>query len=109
MALNNQTFKMLVESKIKNKCMKKTIKKVRKIDLDIRAKRVELRETEMSIYYSKISNEISRQQDLIEIQIEIKNLLSLKYSTMESLQLSIEKMKADISYQERNLTLKINS
>jgi len=89
--------------------MKKIIRKIKKIDLKINAKKMELREAEISTYYIVFAPEQKRQEDIQDINIDIKALLSSKYAALETLQIEIEKAKAAISCQERSLTLKLNS
>lgn len=89
--------------------MTKVIKKLRKIDVRLKDKKVELRETEISLYYEKFSTEEKRQEDMQEIRREIKDLLSLKFAKLETLQIEIEKIKTNVSSSERRLNLQIAS
>lgn len=91
--------------------MANLFKKLKKIDKQIQEKKSELSDTENPLngYYLKIGNESDRKRDLLEIQIELKTLYSLKYSLLESLQRKINFDKAKISGFERDLTLIINS
>jgi hypothetical protein len=89
--------------------MTKVIKKLRKIDVRLKDKKVELREAEISLYYEKFSTEEKRQEDIKEIRREIKDLLSLKFAKLETLQIEIEKIKTNVSSTERRLTLQIAS
>ncbi len=91
--------------------MKNTLKELKKIDRELKAKIVELRVTEdpINAYYSKIVTERERQRDIYEINLEIKNLLSQRFVKLETLQIEINKEKYKISNQERKLSLKLNS
>jgi hypothetical protein len=89
--------------------MTKVIKKLRKIDIQLKDKKVELRETEISLYYEKFSTEEKRQEDIRDIRLEIKDLLSLKFAKLESFQIELEKIKTQVSSSERRLTLQIAS
>lgn len=89
--------------------MAKLLKKLKKVDSKIKSLRMELRETEVSVYYTAMCCEGKRKQDATDMKSEIRDLLSLKFSILESLQIEFNTMKADISYQQRSLTLEINS
>ena len=84
-------------------------KKIKKIDLQIKSKTAELREAEVSLYYKVFSFEEKRHQDIKEIKAELRDLLSLKYATIENLQIEYEFVKAAISNQQRFLTLQVNA
>jgi hypothetical protein len=90
--------------------MKKTLKKIAKINRLLTDKAVELRITEdpLNGFFLKFPNETQKQIEIQEIKIEIKDLLSVKYAKLESLQIEIEKVKAGISCQEKKLTLELN-
>ena len=100
---SNFNAKQLIQMKI-------TYKEVKKIDNKIKAKIVELRITEdpLNAYYTIMASERVRQRDLNEINTELKDLLSIRYLKLETLQIQIEKEKAKTSFQERNLVLKIS-
>lgn len=89
--------------------MAKLLKKLKKVDAQIKSLRSELRETETSVYYTAMCCEGKRKQDANEIKSEIRDLLSLKFSIIESLQIEFNLIKVDISEQQRQLTLQINS
>jgi hypothetical protein len=89
--------------------MANLIKKISKIDRQLKEKAAELREVEMCVYYKIFSTEEKRHEDVIDIKSQIKDLLSLKYSTLESLQIDFEKLKSSISTKQRMLTLQINA
>ena len=89
--------------------MANLLKKLKKINHLIKDKKSELRETEVSVYYTKMLTEFERKRDVAQIKSEIKDLLSLKFSVLESLQTEFEKMKYSISSEEKALTLQINS
>ncbi len=91
-----------------SKGFKGTLNRLKKVNKEIKIKEVEYSETSKSIYYNFISTESQRKIDLLEISIEIKELTSLKYSILESLQIEINLMCADISEMQRELTLTIN-
>lgn len=84
-------------------------KKIKEIDVQIKSKTTELRETEVSAYYNMFSCEEKRKEDIKDVKAELRDLLSLKYSTIESLQREYEFVKAAISNQQRFLTLQVNA
>ena len=84
-------------------------KKIKKIDLQIKSKTAELREAEVSLYYKMFLSEEKRDQDIKDIKAELRDLLSLKYATIENLQREYEFVKAAISNQQRFLTLQVNA
>lgn len=88
--------------------MKKILKKLLKIEANIKLKNKELIEVGKSLYYSSFDQEEERQRDILEIQHELKELMSLKYSTLETLQIKIDFIKPIISNKERELALIIN-
>lgn len=91
----------------KNNCMAKLFKKLQKIDKQIKEKKSELLETKdpLNGYYLRIGTEEERNRDVKEIQIELKSLYSQKYSEIESIEIELQKLKADVSYSERELTI----
>lgn len=95
----------------KNNCMAKLFKKLQKIDKQIKEKKSELSETKdpLNGYYLRIGSESERQRDIKEIEVELKSLYSQKYSEIESIEIELQILKADISYSERKLTLSIIS
>lgn len=88
--------------------MKKTLKKLKKIQKQIAEKRSELSVTMESNYYGKIAPEWHRQRDINEIEREIKDLLNLEFATLESLQIAIELAKVDNQADLRRLIYQIN-
>jgi len=84
-------------------------KKIKEIDVQIKSKTTELREAEISFYYNMFSCEEKRNEDIKDINAELRDLLSLKYATIESLQREFEFVKAAISNQQRFLTLQVNA
>ena len=88
--------------------MRKTIKKLKKIDLEIQQKKSEINSIDTLVYYQNFSTEEKRKQDKIEMQIELKSLLSIRYGILETLQREIHFEKGKISASERDLTLTIN-
>lgn len=84
-------------------------KKIKEIDVQIKSKTSELRETEVSLYYNMFSCEEKRKEDIKDVKAELRDLLSLKYATIESLQIEFEFVKAAISNQQRFLTLQVNA
>ncbi len=91
-----------------SKGFKKTLNRLKKVNKEIKEKEIECSEISTSLYYTFISNERHREMDLKEVKSEIKDLISLKYSILESLQIEINLMKADISEAQRKLTLTTN-
>lgn len=89
--------------------MANLVKKIKEIDVQIKSKNTELRETEVSLYYNVFSCEEKRKEDIRDVKAELRNLLSLKYATIESLQRHYEFVKAAISNEQRFLTLEANS
>lgn len=91
--------------------MAKLFKKLQKIDKQIKEKKSELLETKNPLngYYLRIGTENERQRDIKEIGVELKALYSQKYSAIESIEIELQKLKADVSYSERKLTLSIIS
>jgi predicted phage-related endonuclease len=89
--------------------MAKLTKKIKEIDVQIKSKTAELREAEVSMYYTVFSCEEKRKEDIKDVKAELRDLLSLKYATIESLQREFEFVKAAISNQQRYLTLQVNS
>lgn len=83
-------------------------KKIKEIDVQIQSKNTELREAEVSLYYNMFSCEEKRKEDIKDVKAELRDLLSLKYATIESYQRQLEFLKAAISNQQRYLTLQVN-
>lgn len=84
-------------------------KKIKEIDFQIKSKTIELREAEISLYYNMFSCEEKRKEDIKDVKAELRDLLSLKYATIESLQREFEFVKAAISNQQRFLTMQVNA
>jgi hypothetical protein len=84
-------------------------KKIKEIDVQIKSKNAELREAEFSLYYKIFSCEEKRNEDIKDVKAELRELLSLKYATIESLQREYEFVKAAISNQQRFLTIQVNA
>lgn len=84
-------------------------KKIKEIDVQIKSKNAELRESEISLYYNMFSCEEKRKEDINDVKAELRDLLSLKYATIESLQREFEFVKAAISNQQRFLTLQVKA
>lgn len=89
--------------------MAKLAKKIKEIDVQIKSKTAELRETEVSLYYNMFSCEEKRKEDIKDVKAELRDLLSLKYATIESLQREYEFVKAAISNQQRFLTIQVHA
>lgn len=87
--------------------MKKKIKSLWKVEKLLKAKNKELSDVEnpLNAYYEKIAPESHRMRDAQEIRYEIKDLLSQKYSLLESIQIELNKEKFRVSNKERKLTL----
>lgn len=83
-------------------------KKIKEIDVQIQSKNTELREAEVSLYYNMFSCEEKRKEDIKDVKAELRDLLSLKYATIENYQRQLEFLKAAISNQQRYLTLQVN-
>lgn len=88
--------------------MKKILKKLKKVQKQISEKRSELNATRESNYYGKIAPEWHRKRDMNEIEREIKDLLNLELTTLESLQIAVNLKIVDNQSDLRRLIYQIN-
>ena len=70
--------------------------------------KISIRNTENSNYYVNYGTESERQLDLKALRESMKKALSVHYGLLESLQISINMEKCDISEMERELILDKN-
>jgi hypothetical protein len=57
-----------------------------------------------SAYYNGIGNNL-KERDKLDIQIQLKQLLSHKYSLLDSLTITVNIEKSDVSYNERKIII----
>jgi hypothetical protein len=92
-----------------SKGFNKTMKRLKKVNREIQDKKAEITEISTSLYYTYISNETHREMDLKEASSELKVLVSLKASILDSLEIEINLMKADLYTSLRKITLTVNN
>lgn len=85
--------------------MKKLLKKLKKIDFKIVAKKAEIFNINDSAYYVVFGNEVDRTRDLEEVKHELLDLMNLKHATLDSLSIAMNLEKADLSTYQRTLLL----
>ena len=82
--------------------------KITAIDERIKEVEVRIKDTEKATYYSIFGTEHKREEKIKDLKRRQKRLISMKYKTLESLQIAIGLEKCDLSEKERELTLKMN-
>jgi len=84
--------------------MKKIFKKIKKVNNQIADLKSELSQMDDSAYYNGIGKHL-KERDKLDIQIQLKQLLSLKYSLLDSLTKAVNIEKSDVSYNERKIII----
>ena len=88
--------------------MKNLFTAIEKSKQGIEELKISIRNTASSNYYVNYGTESERQLDLKVLRESLKNALSVHYELLESLQISINLEKCDISEMERELILDKN-
>ena len=85
--------------------MKDVLKRLKKVNRKIEAKKAELFNIQDSAYYIKVGTAIEQQRDFNEATGELLDLLSIKHGILDSLQISINLEKVSLSNYQRTLIL----
>lgn len=84
--------------------MKKIFRKIKKVSNQIADLKSELLQMDDSAYYNGIAKHL-KERDKMEIQIQLKQLLSTKYGLLDSLTQAVNLEKSDVSYDERKIII----
>lgn len=84
--------------------MKKIFKKLKKVSNKITELKSELLQMDDSAYYNGIGKHL-KERDKLDIKIQLKQMLSLKYSLLDSLTIAVNIEKSDVSYNERKIII----
>lgn len=88
--------------------MKKAIKNLLKIRIQIQEIKTNIELTKISAYFSIFSNEEARKEEIKIHKLELKKLLKLEFTALENLQKQCEMAKVKNSNKSRNLNLQTN-
>lgn len=84
--------------------MKKIFRKIKKVSNQIADLKSELLQMNDSAYYNGIGKNL-KERDKMEIQIQLKQLLSTKYGLLDSMTQAVNLEKSDVSYDERKIII----
>ena len=84
--------------------MKKIFRKIKKVSNQIADLKSELLQMDDSAYYNGIGKHL-KERDKMEIQIQLKQLLSTKYGLLDSMTQAVNLEKSDVSYDERKIII----
>lgn len=85
--------------------MKKLYRKLQFVNRQIRDTKAEIKNVKTLPFYDVFKREGQRQTDLQALHEALKELLSQKSSILDSMALKINAIKADVSEEEREVTL----
>jgi hypothetical protein len=88
--------------------MKKAIKELSKIRIEILEIKDIIKHTKTSTYFKHFGNEEQRNHEILVHNSELKKLLKLEFTALENLQKQCEKAKVKNSYKSRKINLLTN-
>lgn len=86
--------------------MKNAIKNLKEVEIELENIEALFKNTKESTYYTVFNRPNEKALDLRGLDSRKKKLLSKKFMLLENLQLDIEKEKAYVSEQQKNINLK---